>query len=145
MRGWWGPLFLDQHTGLAFYSASSPKQQSAGRQVAPLGHIILIPSQPLFALSPKCACGEATNANFIVFGLTGRGLEPTVYHTRGEHANHYSTDAVSTELNHPVCFNWKVLEFCWWRGILDTTLCDKVCQWVSRLVVFSWYSGYLHQ
>ena len=35
-----------------FYSASSLKQQSAGRQVAPLGHIILIPSQPVFALSP---------------------------------------------------------------------------------------------
>jgi hypothetical protein len=22
------------------------------------------------------------------------GLEPTIYHHRGEHANHYSTDAV---------------------------------------------------
>ena len=27
------------------------KQQSAGRHVAPLGHIILIPDQPVFALS----------------------------------------------------------------------------------------------
>jgi hypothetical protein len=35
-----------------FYSASSPKQQSAGRQVAPLGHNILIPSQLVFSLSP---------------------------------------------------------------------------------------------
>jgi len=33
-------------------SASSLKQQSAGRHVAPLGHITLIPSQPVFALSP---------------------------------------------------------------------------------------------
>jgi hypothetical protein len=41
---------LDQHAELDFYSASSPKQQSAGRHVAPLGHIILIPSQPIFAL-----------------------------------------------------------------------------------------------
>jgi len=32
---------------LDLYSASSLKQQSAGRHVAPLGHIILIPSQPL--------------------------------------------------------------------------------------------------
>jgi hypothetical protein len=31
---------------------------------------------------------EATNTNFIVFGLTRPGLEPTIYHTRGEHANH---------------------------------------------------------
>ena len=48
----------------------------------------------------------------MVFGLTGPGLEytiyrtrdehanhyttdePTIYHTRGEHANHYTTDAV---------------------------------------------------
>ena len=34
------------------YSASSLKQQSAGRHVAPLGHIILIPSQPVFPVSP---------------------------------------------------------------------------------------------
>jgi len=20
---------------------------------------------------------------------------------------------------------------CWWRGVLDTTLCDKVCQWLA--------------
>jgi hypothetical protein len=43
---------LDQHAELDFYSASSLKQQSTGRHVAPLGHIILITSQPVFALSP---------------------------------------------------------------------------------------------
>jgi len=44
---------LDQHAELDFYSASSSlKQQSAGRHVAPPGHIILIQSQPVFALSP---------------------------------------------------------------------------------------------
>ena len=35
---------LDQYAKLDFYSASSLKQQSAGRHVAPLVHIILIPS-----------------------------------------------------------------------------------------------------
>jgi hypothetical protein len=44
---------LDQYAELDFYSASSLKQQSAGRHVAPLGHIILIPGQPIFALSPS--------------------------------------------------------------------------------------------
>ena len=34
--------------------------------------------------------GEATNTNFIVFGLTRPGLEPTK-----KHANHYATDTVS--------------------------------------------------
>ena len=38
--------------------------------------------------------GEATNTNFIVFGLTQPGLKSTIYRTRGEHANHYATDAV---------------------------------------------------
>ena len=43
---------LDQHAELDFYSASSLKQQSAVRHVAPRGHINLIPSQPVFALFP---------------------------------------------------------------------------------------------
>ena len=38
---------LDQHAELGFYSASSLKQQSADGYVAPLGHIILVPSQPV--------------------------------------------------------------------------------------------------
>ena len=36
---------------LDFNSASSLKQQSAGRNVVPLGDIILLPNQPIFALS----------------------------------------------------------------------------------------------
>jgi len=43
---------LDQYAELDLDSASSLKQQSAGRHVAPLGHIILISSQPVFVLSP---------------------------------------------------------------------------------------------
>jgi len=37
---------------LDLYSASSLQQQSARRHVAPLGHIILIPNQAVFTLSP---------------------------------------------------------------------------------------------
>ena len=43
---------LDQNAELDFYSASSLEQQSVGRHVIPLGHIIVIPSQPVFTLSP---------------------------------------------------------------------------------------------
>jgi hypothetical protein len=43
---------LDQHAKLDFYSDNSLKKQSTGRHVAPLGHIILIPCQPVFALTP---------------------------------------------------------------------------------------------
>ena len=42
---------LDQHAELDLHSASSLKQQSGGRHVTSLGHI-LITSQPIFALSP---------------------------------------------------------------------------------------------
>ena len=37
---------------------------------------------------------EATHTNFIVFGLTRPVLEATIYRIRGEHANHYTTDAL---------------------------------------------------
>jgi hypothetical protein len=43
---------LDQHAYLDFYSVGTPKLQSAGGYVAPFGHIILISSQPVFALTP---------------------------------------------------------------------------------------------
>ena len=71
-------------------------QHASGRLVAPLWHIIPIPSQPVFALSPLwCVLSnEATNTNFIVFDLTRPGLEPMIYHTQGEHGNHYYTVAV---------------------------------------------------
>jgi len=36
--------------------------------------------------------GEATNTNFVVCGLTRSGLEPTIYRTRSEQANCYTTD-----------------------------------------------------
>ena len=54
---WWDDdddvrFVLDQHAELGFYSASSLKQQSTCRHVAPLGHIILIPSRQVFALTP---------------------------------------------------------------------------------------------
>jgi hypothetical protein len=42
--------------------------------------------------------GEATNTNFIVFGFTRPGLEHTIYRTRGEHANHYTTDTAVNEM-----------------------------------------------
>jgi hypothetical protein len=52
---------------------------------------------------------DATYTNFIVFGLTWLGLELTNYHTWGEHANHYATDAVTIivdcKVNHKIKYN----------------------------------------
>jgi hypothetical protein len=48
---------LSQHAELDLYSASSSlKQQSAGRHIAPIGHNIVIPSQPIFTLFLKAVC-----------------------------------------------------------------------------------------
>ena len=45
--------------------------------VTPLEHIILIPSQPIFALSPNAAClAERQQISILVFGLTRSGLKP---------------------------------------------------------------------
>jgi hypothetical protein len=68
---------------------------SADRHVTLLGHIILIPIQPIFTLSPHwCVLSEeAIHTNFIVFGLNLLGLETTIYRARCEYANHYTTDA----------------------------------------------------
>jgi hypothetical protein len=38
---------------------------------------------------------EAANTNSIDFSLTKPGLESMIYLTRGEHANHYTTDVVT--------------------------------------------------
>ena len=68
---------------LDFYSASSLKQQSAERDATLL--ISPIPSQQVWV---------ATNNNFIVFGSIRYGIESTIFCTRDEHANHYTTEAV---------------------------------------------------
>ena len=47
----------------------------------------------LFLLNAACLA-EKQQINITVFGLTRLGPEPTIYRTRGEHANHYATDAV---------------------------------------------------
>jgi len=70
---------VDQH--VFFYRSSSLTQQSADRHVVQLGHIILIPSQSVFAVSSQCCVlsRKATNTNFIDFGVTRSGLESTIY------------------------------------------------------------------
>jgi hypothetical protein len=55
---------------------------------------------------PCVIIGEATNTNFIVLGLARSGPEPTIYRTPGEHANHYTTDAV-TKYIIVLCANMK--------------------------------------
>jgi hypothetical protein len=42
-------------------------------------------------------------------------------------------------------WSWE-FESLWWRSVLDTTLCDQVCQLLAvGLLVFPGYSGFHHQ
>jgi hypothetical protein len=59
---------LDQHAEFYLFSANSLKQQFTDRHVAPLVHIILIPSQSVFALTPKCG------SELISFNNAGIGV-----------------------------------------------------------------------
>jgi hypothetical protein len=56
--------------------------------------------------------GEATNTNFIAFGLTRQGHEPTIYRTRVEHANHYTTYAnlITLSLYFKIFMKFKTLQ-----------------------------------
>ena len=72
---------LDQHADLDLYSANTQKQQTTNRHVVPLGHFIMIPTQPILAITPLyCVLsGEAATTNIIVFGLIRPGVESQVY------------------------------------------------------------------
>jgi hypothetical protein len=49
--------------------------------------------------------GEAATTNFIVFGLTRPGPEPTIYCTQGEHMNPYTRYAIESHPNSGVVFS----------------------------------------
>jgi len=68
IKWWWCLLCTRPKHLVEFNRASSLKQQSVSRHVAPYGYNILIPTQPVFAYIPLCCvfCGEATHINFIV-------------------------------------------------------------------------------
>ena len=50
--------------------------------------------QSLLFLFNAAFLAEKQQIPILVFGLTWPGLKPTIYHTRGEHAKHYATDAI---------------------------------------------------
>ena len=79
---------LDQHTVFDFYSASSLEKQTAGKHVTPLRHIFLCPNQRI-----KCSYSlkligylRSSKIEFYNLWFDPTWLEPTIYHTRGQHA-----------------------------------------------------------
>jgi hypothetical protein len=99
-------------------SAGSLKQQSTDRHVAPLGHISLIPSQPLpvFALINAVCLAEkqqipkvwsdrgsnprSTTLEARTHNLPHSRLEPTIYHTRGSNPQSTTLETRTHDLPH---------------------------------------------
>jgi hypothetical protein len=86
--------------GLEFFSASSLRKQSAGgKHVSPLAQIILILSQSVFGLTSQCLVEKQQISIPITYLRFDRCLNP-----RGEHTNHYFTNAV-----YRVWVYWKIM------------------------------------
>ena len=137
-------------------SAGSLKQQSTDRHVAPLGHISLIPSQPLpvFALINAVCLAEkqqipkvwsdrgsnprSTTLEARTHNLPHSRLEPTIYHTRDsnlrsttlEHANYYTTDVV---------LSWFVLKHYSYDSPCIINADKSQCMYQSPCVCYHWY------
>jgi hypothetical protein len=98
---WWEQLTFDEMIMMYetntllfdFYSASSLKQQSAGRHVYSLGNILIL-SLGSFSLM-LCAWLLSKKYHFIVFLLTWPRLKPMINRTCGKHANDYTTNPVT--------------------------------------------------
>ena len=102
-NGWLGPLCTRSTRWVRFFIVVACWHNSP--QIDMLPHTLswfrakqsliffLITDYPDFVFAR-----EATNTNVIVFGLTRSVLAPTIYHNRGEYANHYTTDAVKRHL-----------------------------------------------
>ena len=95
-RWWWGLLCTRTTRLVDLHCASSLKQLSADRHFAPLGHIILIPNQQVIDMCPYCCVlsGEATITFLLLDPIGTRTHDPPP--SRGEYANHYTTDAIET-------------------------------------------------
>jgi len=55
--------------------------------------------------------GDATNINFIIFGLIQSELELTIYFTWWEHTNNYNMDVGNQKSIHSIVWFWTKL-FC---------------------------------
>lgn len=65
-----------------------------------LRHIILTPSRPVLVVPINAERQAGTNKYHILtsFGMTQSGIEPATFRSPGERSNHYTTQAVLTEM-----------------------------------------------
>ena len=129
MRWWWDPLCTRQTTLSLIFIVLAHWNNSPRIEISPHSDTLswFRANQSLiFLLNCYLLIGEATNTNVKVFDMTRSGLEPTIYHTRGEHANHYTTDVVGSLWDSNTLKLWQ------WMKIILTILCG--CNWLIRFM-----------
>ena len=85
--------------------------------------------------------GEATNINLIVYSFTRSGLEPTIYRTRDEHANHYITNTLKSTCDVNLLSKLSII-FKEWRVIILCTF--KVPQGANNLKLCTLDTIHIH-
>ena len=85
---------------------------------------------------------EATNTDFIVFRFIWSRLEPTIYHIRGQHTKHYTTNAVRQVWLislFPMTSLHEILGFHLWSQIMQC-----FCEFLTFLVFYWNLTVFLH-
>ena len=83
-----------------------------GRRDALLGHIIPIPSQPVFALIPKCYQNRSQNPHSTTLELETPILphsnsKPTFYHTRTRNLHSTTLEASMLNITKPMWLSYE--------------------------------------
>jgi hypothetical protein len=125
MRWWWGPLCTRPTLLVGFFLLIDTLPHSDTLSWFRANQSLL------FILKCCMHRGEAPNTNFIVFGLTWSGLEPTIYHT-------LKTEVQTDNHHHSFIQNW--LPYCFSH---QWTRC-AVIHWSHLLSqsFYIWHIGY---
>ena len=97
MKWWWSPLYTRSARLIGFIIVLVHRNNSPRIDISSHSDTLSwfrANQSLLFLFNAACLAEKQQITNFVVFGLTRPGLEPTIYRTRGDHANHYATDAV---------------------------------------------------
>ena len=105
---------------------------------------------PCVQIRNNCSIYTSTSCinTYITFFIHTKSNIFLIFHSGGCHCHDHMVVRFTTTCAISVyCHKSFDIESCSWQGVLDTTLCDKVCQWLvtGRSVVFCRYFGFLHQ
>ena len=86
-------------------------------------------NQSLLFLLNAAYLAEKQHIPIVVFVLTRSELEPTIYHSQCEHANHYIGFYFEAEKNLWLKFNIKTSQMKWWSVVCKNVCCVVLITW----------------